>query len=221
MNWQRARTDDKKSERREEIYAAAFRLFKRDGYDKVSFNAIAAEAGFTKSNLYRYFSSKEDIYLCIFSDLFGQWVESCLSALAELQPQPPASEFAEAWLASMRPHQEYLTLATLLLTALERNSSFEQLQTFKRVSMQRLYAVAVAICRLYPQLSTQQGFSFLSLSFAATTHYWALATDNADLVRIYAMDEFQSLKPNFERDLALAIEVTLCGLGALTDSKTT
>jgi len=62
MNWQRARTDEKKNERKEAIYQAALTLFKKNGYDKVSFNGIAAEAGFTKSNMYRYFSSKEDIF---------------------------------------------------------------------------------------------------------------------------------------------------------------
>ena len=62
MNWQRARTDEKKNERKEAIYQAAFTLFKNNGYDKVSFNAIAVEAGFTKSNMYRYFCSKDEIF---------------------------------------------------------------------------------------------------------------------------------------------------------------
>nr|WP_297290938.1 TetR/AcrR family transcriptional regulator [Oceanicoccus sp.] len=69
MNWQRARTNENKSKRKEAIYKAAFELFKKNGYDNVSFNGIAAEAGFTKSNMYRYFSSKEEIFLTVFSGL--------------------------------------------------------------------------------------------------------------------------------------------------------
>ncbi|WP_033078907.1 TetR/AcrR family transcriptional regulator [Thalassotalea sp. ND16A] len=46
MNWQRARTDEKKNERKEAIFKAAFALFKKRGYDNVSFNSIAAEAGY-------------------------------------------------------------------------------------------------------------------------------------------------------------------------------
>jgi AcrR family transcriptional regulator len=42
MNWQRARTDDKKNERKEAIYQAALTLFKDKGYEGVSFNAIAS-----------------------------------------------------------------------------------------------------------------------------------------------------------------------------------
>jgi len=36
MNWQRARTDEKKNERKEAIHKAAFTLFKKNGYDNVS-----------------------------------------------------------------------------------------------------------------------------------------------------------------------------------------
>lgn len=50
MNWQRARTEENKSTKKEAIFNAAFLLFKRDGYEKVSFNNIAVTAGFAKSN---------------------------------------------------------------------------------------------------------------------------------------------------------------------------
>ena len=76
MNWQRATTDEKKNERKDVIYSAALALFKENGYDKVSFNGIAAKAGFTKSNMYRYFSSKEEVFLSIFAALFKQWTAS-------------------------------------------------------------------------------------------------------------------------------------------------
>ncbi|WP_231870349.1 MULTISPECIES: TetR/AcrR family transcriptional regulator [unclassified Marinomonas] len=59
-----------KSERKEAIYQAAFTLFKEKGYEGVSFNGIAAQAGFTKSNMYRYFTSKEEVFLNVFGDLF-------------------------------------------------------------------------------------------------------------------------------------------------------
>jgi AcrR family transcriptional regulator len=70
MNWQRATTDEKKVERKEAIYKAALLLYKKKSYESISFNAIAVEAGFTKSNMYRYFSSKEEIFLNIFAQLF-------------------------------------------------------------------------------------------------------------------------------------------------------
>lgn len=220
MEWQRARTDEKKNERRDAIYSAAFKLFREKGYDKVSFNGIAAEAGFTKSNLYRYFSSKDDIFLSIFSELFEGWVDDCLQRLAELPEHSEIERFTASWVASTRGRTQYLDLATLMLTSLERNSSFEQLLVFKRLAMNRLYEIAVAVCRIYPGLSIPQGFTFLTLGFAATNNYWAGATTNDALDRIYQMDEFQQLKPDFEGNLASAISVILRGLLAAPEVKT-
>ena len=213
MNWQRARTDEKKSVRRDAIYAAAFRLFKRDGYDKVSLNRIAAEAGFTKSNVYRYFSSREEIYLNIFSDLFEGWVDDCLKRLQKLKQDTPLEKFAKTWIASLKPHAEYLDLTPLLFTALERNSSFEQLLAFKTVARDRLYEVAVAICRVYPALSIQDGFKYLSISFAVTINYWTGSTENDVLKKIYSLPDYEAMRLDFERDLTSAIVIILRGLG--------
>jgi len=213
MEWQRARTDEKKSARRDAIYSAALTLFKRKGYENVSLNGIAAEAGFTKSNLYRYFSSREEIFLNIFSDLFEKWVDDCLRRLRKLEQDASITRFASTWIRSMKAHSQYLDLTPLMHISLERNSSMEQLIVFKRVAMNRLYEIAVEINRIYPALTIQKAFSYLTLSFAATTNYWAASTENDALKEIYGMPEFEQLKPNFEADMTTAIEVILRGLG--------
>lgn len=212
MNWQRATTNEKKELRKDAIYSAAMLLFQNNGYDKVSFNGIAAEAGFTKSNLYRYFNSKEEIFLTIFSDLFEAWVDDCKSKLTKLEQEVNVETFATTWLESMQNKEEYLDLATLMLTSLERNSSFEQLVTFKRTAMNRLYELALEITRIYPQLSVPSAFKYLNISFAATTNYWAGATENPALTKVYQQDEFKILTPNFEQDLSFAIQIILRGL---------
>lgn len=212
MDWQRARTDEKKSERRDAIYSAAFTLLKKDGYENVSFNGIAAEAGFTKSNLYRYFSSREEIFLNIFSTLFEGWVDDCLKRLRKLEQGANIERFAKTYVKSMKAHTQYLDLSPMLFNSLERNSSFEQLLAFKKVAMQRLYEIAVEVCRIYPTLSIQEAFKYLNLTFAATNNYWSASTENDALKKIYKMAEFKELKPNFEKDLATAIEIILRGL---------
>jgi len=113
----------------------------------------------------------------------------------------------------MKAHSQYLDLTPLMHISLERNSSMEQLIVFKRVAMNRLYEIAVEINRIYPALTIQKAFSYLTLSFAATTNYWAASTENDALKEIYGMPEFEQLKPNFEADMTTAIEVILRGLG--------
>jgi len=160
MNWQRARTDEKKNERKEAIYQAAFTLFKNNGYDRVSFNAIAVEAGFTKSNMYRYFSSKDEIFLNIFADLFEQWADDFSQQLQTLKQEVKAKSFAGIWVNTMLSQPNLLDLMPILFTSLERNSSFEQLLEFKRLAMKLLYGLTLDITRIYPDFEGEKALSY-------------------------------------------------------------
>jgi len=214
MNWQRARTDEKKNERKEAIYQAAFTLFKNNGYDKVSFNAIAVEAGFTKSNMYRYFSSKGEIFLNVFADLFEQWADDFSRQLQKLEQEVAAKAFADTWLNSMLSHPKLLDLMPILFTSLERNSSFEELLEFKRLSVNLLYGLTLDITRIYPDIEGEKAFKLLNLSYAATTNSWTAAMQSDALTKLYQLDEFQALKPDFETDLTTSIEIIIRGLKA-------
>ena len=52
----------RRSERREQILAAATSAFARTGYASTSLEDVAAEAGVTRVILYRHFESKADLY---------------------------------------------------------------------------------------------------------------------------------------------------------------
>ena len=212
MDWQRARSDEKKDERKAAICAAAMRLFQKSGYEKVTLNGIAVEAGFAKSNLYRYFSSREEIFLSIFSRLFSQWSAAWSKRLKGFDENEPIPNFAESWVQSFLANPAFLDLTTVLFVSLERNSSYEQLVEFKRHSMNLLYPLSLEISRIYPELNNEQAFQCLSLSFAATSNYCALATQNDALKKIYEQEEFAPLRPNFESDLRAAVEITVHGL---------
>ncbi len=215
MDWQRARSDEKKHERKEAICSAAMRLFKKRGYEKVTLNGIAAEAGFTKSNLYRYFSSREEIFLSIFSGLFSEWFALWSKRLKRFGENEPVANFAESWVRSFLAIPAFLDLTPVLFISLERNSSYEQLVAFKRHSKSLLYPLSLEISRIYPELSNEQAFQCLSLSFAATSNYWAGARQNDALEKVYAQEEFAPLRPSFESDLRSAVEITVHGLRSI------
>src|SRR5256714_15180185 len=56
-----ALTERRKTQTRREIAETALALFARDGYDNVSGEAIAAEAGVSLRTFYRYFSTKDEV----------------------------------------------------------------------------------------------------------------------------------------------------------------
>ena len=57
--------EQKKEQRRKYILNVAEKLFFMKGYNDVSMNDIAREAGLNKSVIYRYFKNKESLYFAI------------------------------------------------------------------------------------------------------------------------------------------------------------
>jgi TetR/AcrR family transcriptional regulator, mexJK operon transcriptional repressor len=54
----------------EAIAAAALRLFLRDGYERTSVDAIAAEAGVSKRTIYNRYGDKENLFLSVLRDTY-------------------------------------------------------------------------------------------------------------------------------------------------------
>jgi TetR/AcrR family transcriptional regulator, mexJK operon transcriptional repressor len=55
----------------EAIAAAALRLFLRDGYERTSVDAIAAEAGVSKRTVYNRYGDKESLFLSVLRETFA------------------------------------------------------------------------------------------------------------------------------------------------------
>jgi TetR/AcrR family transcriptional repressor of mexJK operon len=56
--------------KRQAIAAAALALFARDGYERTSVDAIAAEAGVSKRTVYSHYGDKENLFLLVVRDTF-------------------------------------------------------------------------------------------------------------------------------------------------------
>ena len=56
---------DRKLPRREQILAAALRVFLKFGYERVAMGEIATEASLSRASLYHYFAGKDEIVLAL------------------------------------------------------------------------------------------------------------------------------------------------------------
>jgi TetR/AcrR family transcriptional repressor of mexJK operon len=111
---------------REQIRAAAHRLFLQHGYLATSTDAILAEAGFSsKETLYRYYASKEDLFVDVLGHLTLSQprISSKLSALPATHDLPSLSE-ALATVAreilSIMIQPEYLALLRIIIAETPR-----------------------------------------------------------------------------------------------------
>lgn len=98
-----------KSERtREQIVAAALRLFREQGYQGTTMRAVAAAAGVSVGNAYYYFSSKEELVQGFYDQMVADQRVACVEVFARTR------DFAErlrgallAWLDAADPYHEF------------------------------------------------------------------------------------------------------------------
>jgi TetR/AcrR family transcriptional regulator, mexJK operon transcriptional repressor len=124
----------------EAIAAAALRLFLRDGYERTSVDAIAAEAGVSKRTIYNRYGDKENLFLSVL-------METSAAMLAAF------GRIADAHLGEITDVQEDLT-------AFARDVAINLLQAPERIAMARLmmaeapYFPALLRAQMRPQTMT-------------------------------------------------------------------
>jgi len=79
-----------REKRRRNILAAAEDLFARSSYDAVQMDDIARQAGVGKPTIYRYFASKDELFLAVFRAALEQ-LQQQLSAVLEADLTPEAA----------------------------------------------------------------------------------------------------------------------------------
>jgi AcrR family transcriptional regulator len=120
--WKRARTQEQIATRISEILEAAGTVFTKVSYDQVTMQMIATEAGFTRSNLYRYYNTREEIFLALYLLDFKQWVNQVRSYFTHALD---IEDFVSQWTAILCEQQRYLSLTPLLSISLEKKPPLE------------------------------------------------------------------------------------------------
>ncbi len=211
--WKRARSPEQKAERERAILDAAAGLFLEKGFEAASMRAIACRACLSKGNLYRYFKTKEELFLKLYLEDFTAWADELEQTIAG-----PDGQVGPPWLARImasslvgRPRMGGLT--ALLTGVLERNAPVDALLAFKLKIVERALHLAEAVHGAVPALSAEQAMRFLHMVHLYAAGLWPAAHPSPELERVMAGDELLSqFMIDFERDLALGIQTILAGI---------
>lgn len=160
MDWTRARSDEQIEQRINEIVDATVRLYEENRYEDITIAMIAKEANFTRSNLYRYFQTKEDIFLELIKHDIEVWRKDTLETFADINPS--LQEVAEIFITLILKHTRMVKLFTILFTLLEPNASLEALTSFKKKITEELGFVAQFLGTKLPFPSVESAAEFLS-----------------------------------------------------------
>lgn len=98
-------------ESRDELLAAALRVFARRGYRQAGVDEIAAEAGYSKGVVYWHFSSKEELLLALIDERIDAPMREMVALLESAPPERDMSlEAARAFARQLDSQRDVLVL---------------------------------------------------------------------------------------------------------------
>ena len=127
----RARSDVQKNLRMTEIKEATDLLFATKPYQDITLTTIAAQLSWTRANLYKYVTTKEDIFLEICTDKRTVYFDS-LKAAFPLNCGYSLEVYAEVWAGILNAHKTYLHYYDILSSIIETNVTVNRLAEFKK-----------------------------------------------------------------------------------------
>ncbi|MFF1611540.1 TetR/AcrR family transcriptional regulator [Amycolatopsis sp. NPDC058278] len=157
MTFQRARSAEQREERRRTILDTALKMLDEMPVAEVSLNELSRRVGLAKSNVLRYFESREAVLLELLDRALRDWLAEVSGEVAAgVAPDRPAPERAEAFAAVVSRSLARRTVLCDLIGAqagvLEHNVSTDVVVRFKRSALGGLDAMAELLRRTVPEV---------------------------------------------------------------------
>ena len=143
--------------RREEIIDACAALYETMSLRDITIKLIGARTSFTRTSIYNYFETREEIFLALLQREYEAWTAD----LDALPAQPDAAALADALARTLERRGTMLRLLSMNLYDIEANSRVENLAAFKTVYAASMQAVRRLLARSGPALSGPAAERFL------------------------------------------------------------
>ena len=137
--------------RKEEIIAACAELNETMSFKEITIKEIGAATTFTRTSIYNYFETKEEIFLALLQKEYEHWVEAMHQVMAE-QETMSRKELAQALARTLSDRPRLLRLLSMNLYEMEANSRPERLAEFKVAFGASMDTVAAMIQKYIPEM---------------------------------------------------------------------
>lgn len=209
----RARRPEHKRQRREAILAAARDLAEESGMRNVSLGGVAAAVGLAKSNVVRYFGTREEIYLELAAE---SWTEWATEVAERLHHAAGPDETVTALTETLADRPLFCDLLSHTSTTLEHNVSVPAARAFKRVVLGVLADLGADVARAHGGLTDGEGFELAAAATALAGTFYPVSNPPPSLVALYAEDpDIAAACPPFLPTLTRVVSALAAGLPTL------
>jgi AcrR family transcriptional regulator len=216
--FQRARSEEQREARRQAILGAAAAMLAEMPVADVTLNELSRRAGLAKSNVLRYFESREAVLLELLDSAWQDWLAQLDAELADavVAGDPVASradQLAAAVAASLTARPMLCDLISAQAAVLERNVSPQVAAQYKRASIAGISALGALLLRSVPELGEPDAFRLAGAAVMTTAALWPHTQPSAAMLAAYAADPaLAAMRLDFTATLREVLEVLTAGL---------
>lgn len=218
IDFQRARSPEQQNLRREAILNAARDMLDLHPTTDVSLRELSRHVGLSKSNVLRYFPTREVVFLTVLVEDWDLWLSELETALLLEDAGPPEHAqnlvVASIIAQTLSHHPRFCDLLASSPSVLEHNVPLETARAFKAAAKLNLVRLAELVIARVPRLSPDDAFQFAGLTWAFITGIWPMANPSPTVRTVLAEPDLAALAvefvPAFTRALSLILDGLTC-----------
>lgn len=116
--------------RKEEIINACEKLYQTMSFKEITLKEIGKETSFSRTSIYNYFQTKEEIFLALLKREYDAWIAQLREAM-DAKENMTDDEIADVLAGTLDNHRQLLKIMSMNHYDLEENSRMELLVEFK------------------------------------------------------------------------------------------
>jgi AcrR family transcriptional regulator len=178
----RARRPEHKQQRRDAILAAARDLALERGVRAVTLGDLAVAVGLAKSNVVRYFGTREEIFV----ELCSQEGLRLRDALAPRLADVTQETLPRVLAGTLMEHELFCELLSQLTTHLEHHVSYAAAERLKVTSAAIIGGIAQDLARRPVGLDVERAALLLSVTSQLGAGLWAASRPSEVVLDVYA-----------------------------------
>ena len=214
MTFRRARNEEQREVRRQAILSTAEAMLAEMPVAALSLNELSRRVGLAKSNVLRYFESREAVLLELLDAAWREWLEALEAELRDI-PAPVGDRVervATAIAGTLAARPMLCELAGASAGVLERNISAAVAARFKRAALANTAALGRLVRGPVPELGEPAGQRFAGAAVLVAGAVWAAARPSAAMLAAYEADRtLAAMRLDFTAGLRELLATLLAG----------
>src|SRR5699024_111369 len=150
--------------RKEEIVSACAALYETTGFKDITIRDIGEKTSFTRTSIYNYFQTKEEIFLALLEREHRLWIAD-LEEITRANRSLSVDAFADALARTLEKRGCMLKLMCMNLYDMECNSRIENLVSFKKEYANALRTISCCLEEFFPDMTANNIQEFLYAFF--------------------------------------------------------